>query len=321
MDIQTDLLDLSVGLKFNHEVVLGKQNVISFIESHKEYYQNLQLKSIKDSHMKYGYDSAGNPVKLGFKGKYIQRIVTVTKPLKYQRYQIIMSYDGSRYSGFQIQDNQMTIQGELTKAVSSINGVQTLVQGASRTDAGVHALMYVSHFDATNVLTPDKWKTLLNYQLPKDIRVQEVNPVHPLFHSRYDVYKKEYLYKIRIGEKNPFKINYEWQIDSLNVERLIEQTKQVIGTHDFSSFCKGTPDSTVRTMFDVEVKQKQNELHLVFVGDGFLRYMIRIMVYTLVEIANEKLQVDILDIIKEKSREHTKHLAPASGLYLQKLIY
>lgn len=321
MDIQNDLLDPSVGLKFNSEVVLGKQNVILFIESHKEYYRNLQLEPIENSHMKYGYDQAGNPVKLGFKGKYVQRVVTGTKQLEYQRYQIVMCYDGSRYSGFQIQSNQMTIQGELTKAVSSINGTQTLVQGASRTDAGVHALMYVAHFDASNVLTPDKWKTLLNYQLPKDILVQEVNLVHPLFHSRYDVYKKEYLYKIRIGEKDPFSIKYEWQVGSLNVKRLIQQTKQVIGTHDFSSFCKGTPDSTVRTMFDIVVKQKQNELHLVFVGDGFLRYMIRILVYTLVEIANGKLAMDIKDIIKEKNRVHTKHLAPASGLFLQKLIY
>jgi tRNA pseudouridine38-40 synthase len=321
MNITYEMLDPEIGLKFNDQVFLGRENVMNFIRSHQDFFHNLDLKPIEDSQMLYGYDEAGNPVKLGFNGKKIQRIITLKKKDGLRRFKVTMNYDGSRYAGFQIQKNQLTIQGELTRVVSSINGVDTLVQGVSRTDAGVHALQYVFHFDASNDLTSERWMKLLNYQLPKDMHINSVQIVHPLFHSRYDVYKKQYLYCVRLNERNPFRINYEWQIEDLNLDILKNQVNQIIGTHDFSSFCKGNPDSTTRTIFNVELFQKGNELNIVFEGDGFLRYMIRILVYTLVEIARGNLDIQISDIIKEKSRKHTKHMAPASGLYLKQIIY
>ena len=129
------------------------------------------------------------------------------------------------------------------------------------------------------------------------------------------------MYQIRLGERNPFTIHYEWQIHSLDVDKLKEISTQIIGLHDFASFCKGNPGSTKRTIYDVQVEQTNNQVKITFVGDGFLRHMIRILVYTLVELANGNMDVDIQTIIDEKSRTHTKHMAPASGLYLENIIY
>jgi len=321
IEFAIDKLDDEIGLKFDENIILGKNRVYEFIRENYELFEELSLKSMDNSHMLYGYNKIGNPLKLGFNGDKIKRIIIMNNLMNIRRYKSIISYDGSRYSGFQIQKNQITIQGELSQAISSINNIRTSVHGASRTDAGVHALEYVFHFDAFNKLTPERWKTLLNYQLPKDIHVSSVKSVHPLFHSRYDVYKKEYIYRIRLKKKDPFMIKYEWQIDDLNINILKKQIKQFIGTYDFTSFCKGKPISPIRTIFNVKVEESGSLINLIFEGNGFLRYMIRIMVYAIVEISKGHLEMDISEIINEKSRKHTKHIAPASGLYLNKITY
>lgn len=314
-------LHADVGLKLDDLVVFGKDSVEKAIEEHQELFEDLEVVPDGDSHMIYGYNKFGNPVKIGFEGDLVNRIILLTKAVDSKRFKATISYDGHRYSGFQIQKDQTTIQGELTKAISFVNGTDTLIQGASRTDAGVHALNYVFHFNSDKPLTEEKWLDYLNTQLPKDIIVKSVKEVHPLFHTRYDVYKKRYIYKLVVNEKNPFRINYEWFIKEINIEILEENLKQLVGTHDFKSFCKGDPKSSIRTIFNAELIQKQNELTLVFEGNGFLRYMIRILVFALVQISNGNLELSISDIIEEKSREHTKNLAPAAGLYLEEITY
>ncbi len=321
IEFRYEILTEDIGLKYNKQVYLGRDAVYQVIREHMDDFTDWDLNPIDNSHMLYGYNKHGNPVKIGFKGDFIQRIVIVKKELGYQRFRAVMAYDGHRYAGYQVQENQLTIQGELTRVVSSVNGVETLVQGASRTDSGVHAKNYVFHFDSNKSLTPVRWREYLNYQLPNDMLVKNVEMVHPLFHSRYDVFSKEYSYKIRLGEKDPFQIYYEWAVDGLDILKLEEQLQKIIGTHDFLSFCKGDPDSSVRTIFDARCKQTKNGLVLTFIGDGFLRYMIRILVYTLVEIAKGNLEKDIIEILEEKDRSHTKHMAPASGLYLEQITY
>ena len=148
--------------------------------------------------MIYGYNSFGNPFKLGFDDYHIQRIVIITESINYERFKVSLAYDGHDYFGFQIQKNQRTIQGELSKIISKVNSYDTLVQGASRTDAGVHANSMVIHFDTDKKLDSKKWLDVLNHQLPKDILIKSVEKAHPLFHSRYDVFKKRYIYKIKL---------------------------------------------------------------------------------------------------------------------------
>jgi len=321
MDIDVLLLTDNVGLKFDDSVILGRENVQKFIEENFDKFQNLDLSRIDESHMLYGYNEFGNPIKIGFNKDGIERIIIFTKSEPKTRFRGVIAYDGHKYAGFQIQANQATIQGVLTDIVSSINGSNTLIQGCSRTDTGVHANNYVFHFDGQREITAKRWKQLLNYRLPNDILVKGIEQVHPLFHSRYDVYKKRYIYKIRLGERNPFQANYEWVLSNLNLDLIQKNLKHLIGTHDFSSFCKGNPDDTIRTLMSAELIMNDDEISLVFEGDGVLRYMVRIIVFALVEIASGKLDMDIEAIIKEKNRAHTKHMAPACGLYLDEIIY
>lgn len=310
-----------VGLKLDDLVVLGKRDVMLLINQRQELFESVEVKPINNSHMLYGYNKLGNPIKLGFEEDLINKIIVSTKASKGIRYKGCISYDGHNYNGFQIQRDQPTIQGELTRVISTVNGENTLVQGASRTDAGVHALNYVFHFNTDKPLTKERWLEYLNYQLPKDIYVLSLEQVHPLFHSRYDVYKKRYIYKINTKERNPLRINYEWFTQNINTDILEENLNQLVGTYDFQSFCKGTSDSTIRTIYKTELIKNKNELILVFEGNGFLRHMIRILVYALIQIAKGNLSQTITDIIKEKSREYTKDLAPAGGLYLEEITY
>lgn len=321
MDIDVKYLHENVGFKLDELVIIGKKEATKVLKKNACLFQNISLHKIDNSHMLYGFNELGNPIKIGFEGDLISRIIILTTKVNYERFKVCIAYDGSRYAGFQIQKNETTIQGELTKAISFVNNDETLVQGASRTDAGVHATNYVFHFDTDKDLTEDQWLKYLNHQLPKDIYVKTLAEVHPLFHARYDVFKKRYIYKIKLGERDPLRINYEWFIETLNVERLKKIIEELVGEHDFTSFCKGNPGATKRTIFDVDVIQNEHDVELVFVGNGFLRYMIRIIVYALVQIANGNLLLSVTDLINEKSREHTKHLAPAIGLYLDEIMY
>ena len=321
MNIEKNKLDDNVGLKYNHEVILGKEEVAGFINGNKDIFINIDVKQINESAMYYGYNQYFNPVKIGFKTDLIQKIIILTEPISYTRYKAILSFDGHLYNGFQIQNDQKTIQGELTKIVSNVNGYESLVQGVSRTDAGVHANSYVIHFDSTRDISDSKWLTLLNHQLPKDILVKSVEKTHPLFHSRYDALMKRYIYKITLSDSNPFNINYEWQCQNIDLTIMKSNLKQLIGTHDFRSFCKGLANSYVRTIYKAEAILIDESLTLVFEGSGFLRYMIRIIVNALYLQSIGQLDVDMGIILKEKSRKYTKNLAPASGLYLDQIKY
>ncbi len=321
MDITLEKLMDDVGLKYDDKVILGKLDVWNFISEHLSDFINLDVSQVENSEMLYGYTESHFPIKVGFNDDKIQRIIIVTSEINYKRFKVMISYDGTNYSGFQIQKQQGTVQGEFTQIVSTINGEDTLVQGSSRTDAGVHALNYVLHFDSQRDLTADKWKKLLNNQLPQDIKIKEIKETHPIFHSRYDVSRKIYKYKLRRGERNPLAINYEWAIPKIDLSILEKNLKQLIGKHDFSSFYKGKLKDTVRTIYRAEMEISEDEISLIFEGNGFLRYMIRIIAFSLVEISSGKLNLDMETIMRDKSRKYTKHLAPPGGLYLEKVVY
>lgn len=321
MNIDIKNLHDKVGLKFDENIILGLSDVKAFIKEHFEQFEQIDVKPYHDSKMLYGYNQFGYPIKIGFNDGMISRIILISKPSNQKRFMASLAYDGHLYSGFQIQKDQKTIQGELSKIISNVNGYDTLVQGCSRTDTGVHANNYVIHFDTIRDLDSDSWKDVLNHQLPEDILVKTLEEVHPIFHSRYDVYKKRYIYKLKLDDRNPFRVYYEWNVKNIDVEVLNENLKMLIGTHNFLSFCKGQPSLPERTIYRAEALQFDNEIQLIFEGNGFLRYMIRIIVFALVQIATKQLDVTIADIIREKSRNYTKNLAPASGLYLDQVWY
>lgn len=314
-------LNQNVALKVDDLVVLNKEHVEEYILNNPQLFEDIVFTDHLNFHMKYGYNKLNNPVKIGYLRDEIQRIIIKTKEYPKKRIKVDLMYDGSSYHGFQIQSNANTVQGELSSLISEVNNKEILVQGASRTDAEVHAKMQVIHFDDESPLTAEEWLRFLNNRLPKNIWIMHVELVHPLFHSCYDVYEKEYLYKIKLGDFDPFLLNYAWNIDYLDFVKLNDQLKKIIGTHDFTSFAKGIKGDNIRTIYQSGYKLDDDILEIYISGNGFLRYMVRLIIAHVVNYAIKKTDLDILEILNQKSRKNTKELAPAGGLYLNKIIY
>jgi tRNA pseudouridine38-40 synthase len=197
----------------------------------------------------------------------------------------------------------------------------TVLNGASRTDTGVHAAGQVVHFDTTRTIPPDRWKVILNHSLSPDLHVVDASYAHPLFHSRFDVHEKEYRYTIDQGEFDPLRRRYAWYTEAFDVSILEREMKSVLGTHDFTSFCTGEQDIPIRTIREARVERDGTKVVLVFIGEGFLHHMIRILVATLVRIAQGRMKEDIASLIAARSRVKTKEIAPAAGLCLMRVKY
>ena len=246
-----------------------------------------------------------------------------------QRYFITFSYDGTNFSGYQKQPRERTIQNELEKALKEINENKKVeVHASGRTDAKVHALNQKAHFDLDIKITKEKLKKALNSILPEDIHIKNVEEVSDNFHARYNAKGKEYIYKINMGEYNPLERNYVYQYNNrLDVTEIERAMKYLEGTHNFKSFTKTDEekDDYVRTLSQTNLirdLKDVNKITLVFVGTGFLRYMVRNMVGTLIEVGEGKRKSeDIITILKEQNRTHAGKTAAPEGLYLKNVFY
>lgn len=245
------------------------------------------------------------------------------------RYFITFSYDGTNFSGYQKQPRERTIQNELEKALKEINENKKVeVHASGRTDAKVHALNQKAHFDLEIKITKEKLKKALNSLLPEDIHIKNVEEVSDNFHARYNAKGKEYIYKINMGEYNPLERNYVYQYNNrLDVTEIERAMKYLEGTHNFKSFTKTDEekDDYVRTLSQTNLirdLKDVNKITLVFVGTGFLRYMVRNMVGTLIEVGEGKRKSeDIITILKEQNRTHAGKTAAPEGLYLKNVFY
>lgn len=247
-----------------------------------------------------------------------------------QRYKAILQYDGTNFSGFQLQAPHLrTIQGVIEKGLQKMSkGPRIIVYGASRTDAGVHALGQVIHFDYPTYLPPEKMRLALNSLMPLDVEIKEVEAVSNDFHARYAAHEKTYWYRVDRGKfVNPFKrfytTHYPYPIDFSRIEIAL---KDVLGTHDFSSFAASgnqvkNPVRTI-TQAQANLDDQNQELSFYFTGDGFLYNQVRIMVAVLLEIGSKKRDLhDFLRLYQVKDRTQARWTAPASGLYLMKVHY
>lgn len=245
------------------------------------------------------------------------------------RYLITFSYDGSKYKGYQKQPKQKTVQGELEKVLKTINDQTKVdVSASGRTDAGVHALNQKAHFDLIIKITPEKLGKAMNSMLPPDIFVRKVEVVPDDFHARFDVACKEYIYKINMGEYNPIEkdyvLQYNQKLDLVEMERAM---KYLEGTHNFRSFTKvdEEKDNYERTIISASLERDTrnvNLLTLTFLGNGFMRYMVRNMVGTLLEIGEGKRKSEeILNILKQEDRVCAGKTALPNGLYLKDVFY
>ncbi len=246
------------------------------------------------------------------------------------RYFMTFAYDGSKYKGYQIQPKEKTVQGEIEKALKKINaGKKVTIHASGRTDAGVHAYNQKAHFDLDmKNITPEKLRDGLNSLLPKDIYIKEIEIVSDDFHARFDVKAKEYIYVINMGEYNPIEKDYIYQYNKkLDVVEMERALKYLEGTHNFKSFTKtdDEKDDYVRTIVQTNLYRELknvNKITLSFLGTGFLRYQVRNMIGTLIEIGEGKRRSeDIIDILAKQDRRKAGKTAAPEGLYLKDVLY
>ena len=201
------------------------------------------------------------------------------------------------------------------------------ISASGRTDAHVHALGQRAHFDLDISILPNDLKRALNSLLPSDIYVTNVEEVSSDFHARFDVKSKEYMYVINVGEYNPIERNHVYQYNkTLNIDDIEKAISYLVGEHDFRSFTKvdEEKDDYVRIINEIKVNfnSESNYLTINFIGTGFLRYMVRNMVGTLIEIGEGKRTPEsIIELLELKDRTKAGKTAPPEGLYLKNVIY
>jgi len=238
-----------------------------------------------------------------------------------------VEYDGTAYCGWQRQENGLSIQQVLEEAIQLVTGEKVSVIGSGRTDAGVHALNQVAHFKSNSSLPLDNIYRGLNSVLPKDIVIKEMKEVPEDFHALRDVKSKVYVYKICNQRLRPaIGRNYFWHVRyPLNMEFMREATKYIIGTHDFSAFCAANTQvkDRVRTILDIDIKKNEEGIIEVnVVAHGFLKYMVRNIVGTLVEIGRGKWEPEEMKaILESKDRKIAGATAPAYALFLKEVKY
>lgn len=236
-----------------------------------------------------------------------------------------VSYDGSKYFGYQKQNNKITIQKIIEECLKKICKKDVTIYASGRTDAKVHSYGQMFHFETELNMNETNWYNALNSLLPKDIRILRVYFVENNFHARFSAEKKNYIYKINMGEYNLFERNYITQINTrLNIERIREACGLFIGTHDYRNFCANNEkeDDYIRTIYSINLDVKNNYLFISFIGSGFKRYMVRMIVGTLLEYSKERIELDyILDRLDTPIFNTTKFNASPEGLYLNKVYY
>ena len=243
-----------------------------------------------------------------------------------KRVGLVVAYDGTNYSGWQIQPNGITIQGVLNDALSDLLGEKIEIMGASRTDAGVHALGNVAVFDTNTRIPGEKISYALNQRLPEDIRIQLSEEVEPDFHPRYCDSEKTYEYRI-LNRKFPvpterlYSYFYHYKLD---VDKMREATYYLIGRHDFASFC-GTGaqvKSTVRTITGIDVWRDGDIVTIRVKGEGFLYNMVRIIAGTLIRVGGGFIEPQqIKKILEAKDRTLAGETARPEGLTLIGIRY
>ena len=242
-------------------------------------------------------------------------------------FKITIEYDGSAYHGWQRQASERTIQGEIENALKTMTGNTITVTGSGRTDAGVHALNQTANFRCTTSLTPEVFLKGLNSLLSEDIVISSCKIVPEKFHARYDVKSKVYQYRI-LNRSLPAAISrqYAWHIrKKLNLSAMQEAIRCIIGSHDFKAFeGSGSPRvSTVRCITNADLVETDNDyLVLKIEGDGFLKFMVRNIVGTLVDVGFDKITPDdFKQILISKDRNLAGITAPAHGLFLMEVKY
>ena len=242
------------------------------------------------------------------------------------RVKLVVAYDGTNYSGWQLQKNAVTIEQKLNEALSDLLGEEILVTGASRTDAGVHSLGNVCVFDTQTRIPAEKICYALNSRLPEDIVVQDSCEVAEDFHPRAGKSSKTYEYRVlnrKLPDPTRRRDTYFYHYD-LDVEAMAKAAAYLEGEHDFKSFCSvhAQVETTVRTIYSCTVTKEDDMIRIRVTGNGFLYNMVRIIAGTLIEVGAGKRQPeDIVTMLEATDRCAAGPTAPAHGLTMIGIVY
>ena len=240
------------------------------------------------------------------------------------RYKITIQYDGLGFSGFQSQKNLNTIQDKIEHSLSFLNHNNLIrVLGASRTDAGVHALGQVAHFDLDTELSLNAIKRAINARLPIEIRIIDITEVNTEFHSRFDAIKKEYLYQCSLTD-NPLLSKDHFVVKKIDFDILKDLQNELVGKHDFLSFSKFDIEkkNTICEIFKSKWTLKDDKLFYIIEGNRFLHHMVRYLVGTMIGCMEKKIsRKDFLSLLDNPRKDAKLLKAPAHGLILNRIFY
>ena len=241
------------------------------------------------------------------------------------RFKLYIEYEGTRYSGWQMQKNSKSVQGKLYEAAEKIfKGERIEIYGAGRTDAGVHALCQIAHLEAKTMLAPEIVRMKFNDELPADINIIEAEKANLKFHARHDAKSRSYIYQIS-RRRTAFGKPFVWWIkDELKFDRMVKASKHFIGMHDYRSFAdkEDLEKSTKVLIEDIQMREDGDLILVRIIGSHFLWKQVRRMVGVLVEVGRGKLtENDIKYFLEHNSPTPAKYTAPPSGLFLERVIY
>jgi tRNA pseudouridine38-40 synthase len=247
-------------------------------------------------------------------------------PTTIQRWKCICAYDGTHFDGWQSQAGGQAVQDIIERRLAQIFGNEIRIHGSGRTDAGVHALEQVFHFDAEWRHGPDKLIAALRTGLPGAIQVKSVRAVPSQFHARFSVKRKRYVYRLHLGDADPFTRPFCWALlKPIDVGLMKSAAAVLRGTHDFRAFTAlngPAREDTVRDLQRLDVLQRGRRIEIVAEANGFLYKMVRSLVGVLVAVGEQRLSVeDVRQILAAKQRVPAVHTAPPQGLFLAKVFY
>lgn len=240
---------------------------------------------------------------------------------------LTIKYDGTSFYGFQIQkkEEERSVQKELQDVLSKFFNQPIKIHGSGRTDRGVHAIGQTAHFEIDRKrIDLKRLKYSLNRMLPSDIYISKVEKVSDSFHARYSAILKEYRYLLSVGHYDPLKRNYQYFVkESLSFDLLNKALSLFIGKHDFKNFCSNKSDDTIREIYRCEANKRGGIITIKVVGNGFRRYMVRMIVGTALAAAQDKISLEKIKIrlADDAKKEVTYFKVPGCGLYLYYVGY
>lgn len=237
-------------------------------------------------------------------------------------YLMVISYDGSKFYGFQRLNDLDSVQKKIEEALSIINKKEVVVKGAGRTDRGVHAYGQCVSFKLDIDITLVGLKEALNSMVKPYIFIKDIIEVDEEFHARFSVVNKEYIYKINLGEFNPILSDYVYQCEyKLDIDKMKEVAKLYEGIHNFHNFVSGERDNYEAIINNIEFNVENGILNITFSGKSFYRYMVRNLVGMMIEVSRGKDDIHKVEEMLNTDEELFGFTAPACGLYLNKINY